>query len=83
MTQPPSPLVIRIIADLEVGDILHRHDGTSSVITRLNPPTREQALAHGEREVWSLSSWMTYRSTDNVNATPSERRIARALKGQP
>ena len=75
-------LVIRIAADLEVGDTLHRDDVYSVVITALNPPTREAALAHGEREVWSGGMWWTLLAVEKVDATPSERRVAAYLAAE-
>jgi hypothetical protein len=66
-------------ADLEVGDTLHRREGHNVLITRLNPPTRDAALAYGEREVWSGSSVVTVSATEPVDATPSLRRMAAAL----
>jgi len=66
-------------ADLEVGDTLHRPEGYDVVITRLNPPTREESLTYGEREVWSGSSVVTVAATEPVDASPSARRMAAAL----
>lgn len=66
-------------ADLEFGDTLHRREGCDVLITRLNPPTRDAALAYGEREVWSGSSVDTFSATEPVDASPSPRRMAAAL----
>lgn len=77
-----EPLKIRIAADLEVGDTYHRDDVYSVTVTELNPPTREAAMAHGEREVWSGGMWWTLLAVEKVNATPSERRVAAHLAAQ-
>ncbi|KAB8186957.1 hypothetical protein FH608_046565 [Nonomuraea phyllanthi] len=69
------PPLIRIAADLEVGDTYHRDDAYSVVVTALNPPTREAALARGEREVWSGGMWWTLLAVEKIDATPSARRV--------
>ncbi|SET52493.1 hypothetical protein [Nonomuraea wenchangensis] len=77
-----AELTIRIAADLEVGDTYHREPGYSVVVTELNPPTREAAMAHGEREVWSGGMWWTLLAVERVDATPSDRRVAAHLAAE-
>ncbi|WP_068924943.1 hypothetical protein [Planobispora rosea] len=74
MTARPS-LVIATAADLEVGDSVAR-DGVDFVITRLIPPTREEALAYGEREIRSGGVWWTLLAEEPVDATPGPNRAA-------
>ncbi|MGC5012601.1 hypothetical protein ACLQ2R_17695 [Streptosporangium sp. DT93] len=74
--KPPAaaPLrIIRVAADLQVGDWLHRPGGQTDVqVTRLNPPTREETLAEGRREVWSLGSCWVLDAGEPVDAQPRE-----------
>lgn len=69
---PTAPLrIIRIAADLQVGDWLHLGD-REVMVTHLNPPTRNEALKAGRREVWSLSSCWPLDAGDPVTASPRE-----------
>ncbi|MET8334431.1 hypothetical protein [Streptosporangium canum] len=73
-TSAPARLrIIRTAADLEVGDWLLLHGGDLEVkVTHLNPPTREETLAAGRREVWSLGSCWPMDADDPVTAQPRE-----------
>ncbi|MEU8040954.1 hypothetical protein [Streptosporangium sp. NPDC049078] len=66
----PAPLrIIHVAADLEVGDYLRRPGGQTDVlITHLNPPTREETLVEGRREVWSYSSCWVFDADEPVQA---------------
>lgn len=70
--------IIRIAADLQVGDWLDRGDQEVKV-TRLNPATREETLTAGRREVWSMSQCIPMDATDPVKASPWE--FDRAVSG--
>ncbi|MER6830893.1 hypothetical protein ABT352_33205 [Streptosporangium sp. NPDC000563] len=68
-TETPALRIIRTAADLQVGDWLNT--GRRDVqVTHLNPPTREETLAEGRREVWSLGSCYPMDADDPVRATP-------------
>ncbi|GAA2990253.1 hypothetical protein GCM10017559_07830 [Streptosporangium longisporum] len=75
---PPKPAaaplrIVRVAADLQVGDWLHRPGGQTDVqVTRLNPETREDTLAEGRREVWSLGSCWVLDADEPVDAQPRE-----------
>lgn len=72
-TRPAAPAlrIIRIAADLEVGDWLRLGD-REVMVTHLNPPTRDEALAEGRREVWSLTTCLALDADDPVTASPRE-----------
>lgn len=55
---------------LVVGDTLVMADGRELTITRLVPATGGEAIARGEREVFSLSWSMTLGRGDRVNVLP-------------
>lgn len=66
---PAAPRFPRVAADLEVGDGLRRPGGQTDVlVTRLNPETREETLAEGRREVWSLGTCWVLDATEPVQA---------------
>lgn len=67
----PPLRIIRVAADLEVGDWLTVGDREYKV-TLLHPATREEALAAGSREVWSLGSCIPMGAGDPVKASPRE-----------
>ena len=69
---PTAPLrIIRIAADLRVGDWLRLGD-REVLVTHLNPPTRNKALAEGRREVWSMTTCLALDADDPVTASPRE-----------
>ena len=74
-----SPLVIRTVLDLEVGDIL-RDLVRDVVVTRLIPESRQEAERLGYREVQSLGSSWTFDSIEPISATPSEGRLERHVQ---
>ena len=68
----PAPLrIIRIAADLQVGDWLRLGD-REVMVTHLNPPTRDEALAEGRREVWSMTTCLALDADDPVTASPRD-----------
>lgn len=67
----PPLRVIHIAADLLVGDWLTVGDREYKV-TNLHPDTREEALAEGAREVWSLGFCIPMDASDPVKASPRE-----------
>lgn len=72
--KPPAPAplrIIRVAADLQVGDWLSRPGGQTPVlVTHLIPESREETLAVGCREVRSLGSSWTFDADEPVDAQP-------------
>lgn len=71
MSAPTVLRIIRVAADLRVGDWLDLGD-REVLVTHLVPDNRDEVVEYGEVEVRSGTWWDTYRADDPVKASPRE-----------